>query len=150
MKKTLSLTIILVASILFVTAVSAQLSTSAAQSSKGKKADASALYQQQCAKCHSADGKGIESLKGADIPDFTDAKWQAAHTDKEITEAINNGKGIMPGFKDAISAEETSALVKHVRSFAAGAAKSKKKKLNPRRKNRVSLLLAAGSDQLIR
>jgi cbb3-type cytochrome c oxidase subunit III len=121
MKKSSSLLIIFAVAILLVAAV--RSASSAAQAGKGKKTDTAALYQQHCAKCHLEDGKGIASLEP---PDFTDAKWQAARTDKEFIEAINNGKGVMPGLKDVLSAQEVRALVKYVRAFAP-ATKSKKK-----------------------
>ena len=124
MKKSISLTLTLFASALF---LAAPWQESAASTTQGKgKSNVSALYQQHCSKCHGADGKGIESLRGSDIPNFEDAKWQAAHSDKAFTDALNNGKGIMPGYKDVLSASEVRALVKHVRSFAPSA-KSKKK-----------------------
>jgi mono/diheme cytochrome c family protein len=88
------------------------------------KIDAAATYQSQCAKCHGQDGKGIESLPG--IPNFTDAAWQAKHTDKELIDTISAGKGIMPPYKDKLSAAEISGQVKYIRTLA-GASKSKKK-----------------------
>jgi len=91
---------------------------------KGKTPDGKALFQAQCAKCHGDDGKGIASIP--DIPDLTAAKWQSSRTDKEITEVINNGIGIMPGFKEALSAAEIRALVKQVRSLGPAATKPKK------------------------
>jgi mono/diheme cytochrome c family protein len=95
---------------------------SAAQSSKGKRVDAGALYKQQCAKCHKEDGKGLESLAP---PDFTNPEWQASQTDQQIADGIKEGKGVMPGFKELLSAQEITALVKYVRSFGP---KSKAKK----------------------
>jgi mono/diheme cytochrome c family protein len=89
-----------------------------------QKNGAAATYQSQCAKCHGQDGKGIESLPG--IPNFADASWQAKHTDKELSEAISSGKGIMPPYKDTLSAADITGLVKHIRTFG-GAAKPKKK-----------------------
>ncbi|MEO6724813.1 MAG: cytochrome c [Blastocatellia bacterium] len=85
----------------------------------GKAVDAAALYKQHCQKCHAPDGKGIPSLEP---PDMTDVKWQAKNNDKQIIEVINEGKGIMPGFKDTLKPAQILALVKHVRSF--GMAKS--------------------------
>jgi len=123
MSKFLSLVIIFGAAIFFTTSVR-NTAHVAAQDSKGKK-DAPALYKQYCAKCHGADGKGIESLKSVDIPDFTDAKWQAARTDQKLIESITDGKNVMPGMKDTISAEEIAALAQHVRAFNPAAKKKK-------------------------
>jgi mono/diheme cytochrome c family protein len=91
---------------------------------RARKVDAAATYQSQCAKCHGQDGKGIESLPG--IPNFTDAAWQAKHTDKELSDGISAGKGIMPPYKDKLSATEITGLVKYIRTLG-GASKSKKK-----------------------
>jgi mono/diheme cytochrome c family protein len=86
--------------------------------------DVKTVYDQKCAKCHLADGKGLESLQP---PNFTDAKWQASRTNAQFTAAILNGKGTMPGFKGAITPADVKALVAMVRGFApkAGAAKKK-------------------------
>ncbi len=121
MSKFLSLVMIVGAAIFFSISVRDTAHVTA-QDTKGKK-DAPALYKQYCAKCHGADGKGLEALKSVDIPDFTDAKWQAAHTDQNLTESITNGKNVMPGMKDTISAEEIAALTKHVRAFNSAAKK---------------------------
>lgn len=87
-------------------------------------ADAKAIYDQKCSKCHGADGKGIPSLQP---PDFTDAKWQASRTNAQFTASLNNGKGTMPGFKGAIAPADMKALITMVRGFAPkpGAAKKK-------------------------
>jgi len=90
---------------------------------KGKGSDAATVYTAQCAKCHGADGKGIQSI--GDIPNFTDATWQASKTDKQLSDGIGNGAGIMPGFKESLSSSQINALVKHVRSFGPKAAKKK-------------------------
>ena len=73
------------------------------------------VYTAQCAKCHSENGKGIPSLQP---PDFTDAKWQASRTNKQIHAGIANGIGVMPGFKGALKPAQINALVTYVRAFA--------------------------------
>lgn len=80
--------------------------------------DAAALFNKNCSMCHRADGKGFPALK---TPDFTDAKWQAAHADGELAEAIKNGrKGTpMPAFGGKLSDEEIHSLVRYVRTFSA-------------------------------
>jgi len=114
-------------SVFFVSIVSV-LAAAAATGSIGavtvRTQKAADTYQSQCAKCHGHDGKGIESLPG--MPNFTDASWQAKHTDKELSDSISGGKGIMPPYKDKLSGGEITALVKYVRAFAGGA-KGKKK-----------------------
>lgn len=117
MKKTASILFVLGA-LCFAFTVSTSTAEVAAQG-KGKVVDGKTVYKAQCAKCHADDGKGIPSLP--DIPNFADAKWQASHTDKKITDVINAGAGIMPGFKEVLSAPDVRALVKHVRGFKAKA-----------------------------
>ena len=90
----------------------------------GKGVDAAPLWKQHCQKCHASDGKGIESLEP---PDMTTEKWQAANDDKAITKAINEGEGIMPGFKDTLKPAQVAALVKHIRSLGPAKAGSEKK-----------------------
>lgn len=80
--------------------------------------DAGAIYAEKCAKCHGADGKGVEKMKKNGIQDFTTAKWQKANTDAKIAAAINNGKGdFMPAWKGKLKPAEVTALVKHIRAM---------------------------------
>ncbi|MDX2030367.1 MAG: c-type cytochrome [Blastocatellia bacterium] len=111
MKKTLTFAIVMLALAFF---VSASVQETAAQGDKAKAGGAGELYTKHCAKCHGADGKGIKSLQP---PDLTDAKWQASHTDKQITAALNTGKGVMPGYKSTLTPAQIAGLVKHVRGF---------------------------------
>jgi mono/diheme cytochrome c family protein len=127
MKRTFSLVIVLVAVVGLIAigtngAASAQTGKSKApakgaakgKAGAGKGVDAAALYKQQCAKCHAADGKGIESLEP---PDMTTAEWHTKTTDQQIETSIKEGKGIMPGFSDTLSAAQITALVKFVRTL---------------------------------
>ncbi|MGH9802097.1 MAG: c-type cytochrome [Blastocatellia bacterium] len=80
--------------------------------------DGAKIYAEKCVKCHLADGKGAEKFRKKGIEDFSDAKWQKAHTDAKITAAINKGKGdLMPAWKGKLKPEEIKALVKHIRSL---------------------------------
>jgi cytochrome c6 len=88
-------------------------STSASTLAQGK-GPVAKVYSAQCAKCHSEDGKGIPSLQP---PDFTDAKWQASRTNKQLHNGIANGIGVMPGFKGALKPAQINALVAYVRAF---------------------------------
>jgi mono/diheme cytochrome c family protein len=78
--------------------------------------DGAALYKQKCQMCHGADGKGFAALK---TPDFTDPKWQASKSDKEIASVIKNGKQgtMMQAFGNQLKDDEIDALVKQIRSF---------------------------------
>lgn len=78
--------------------------------------DGAALFKQKCSMCHGADGKGFAALK---TPDFTDPKWQASKTDKEIASTIKNGKQgtMMQAFGSQLKDEDIDALVKQIRSL---------------------------------
>jgi cytochrome c oxidase cbb3-type subunit 3 len=75
-------------------------------------------FREKCTMCHGIDGKGYPAIK---TPDFTDAKWQAAHPDKELMNAIADGvKGTaMVSFKDKLSQQEMTAVLKYIRSLGA-------------------------------
>lgn len=80
-------------------------------------------YKSHCAKCHGADGKGQTTIgKKLKLADYTTAEAQAGFTDAEATEVITNGiiengKPKKNPFKEKLTAEEITELVKHVRSF---------------------------------
>jgi Cu(I)/Ag(I) efflux system periplasmic protein CusF len=68
------------------------------------------IYKMNCATCHGGlgegDKKGISLLKGHALN----------HTEAEYVEQVTNGEGKkMPAFKDKLSAEQITAVVKFVR-----------------------------------
>ena len=80
--------------------------------------DGAAIYSEKCAKCHGADGKGVDKFKKQGVKDLTTDAWQKANTDAKITAAINNGKGeFMPAWKGKIKPAEIKAVVKHIRGL---------------------------------
>lgn len=74
-------------------------------------AEGKGLYQANCAACHGDDGSRSK-------PNLADASWQAKASDAEMFAAIRDGKGVMPGFKDRLTEEQTAATVAYVRSLA--------------------------------
>jgi cbb3-type cytochrome c oxidase subunit III len=88
----------------------------------GKKSEAATTFMEKCSMCHGLDGKGYTAVK---TPNFTDPKWQAAHSDKELLDAIESGvKGTsMVAFKERLSHEQIEAVLKYVRSLGGKAKK---------------------------
>ena len=88
-------------------------------------APAAENWENSCAKCHGADGKGETKIgKKLKLNDYTDAAVQAKMTDAEMAKAITEGvteggKERMKSFKDALTKEEIDALVGYIRKFKA-------------------------------
>jgi mono/diheme cytochrome c family protein len=78
------------------------------------------LFRQHCANCHEAAGTGrsARSLQ-PEIPDFTDASWQARRSEAQFLASILDGKGQdMPAFRGKINEDQARTLAAHVRTFA--------------------------------
>jgi mono/diheme cytochrome c family protein len=85
---------------------------------KGKVAKIEGLFQQNCARCHGADGRGETNLgKVYNTPNLTDAEFQSRFSNKELTAIVTNGKSGMPAFRKNLSRAEIAALITHVRRF---------------------------------
>jgi mono/diheme cytochrome c family protein len=85
--------------------------------------DAKTTYDNSCAKCHGADGKGDTKIgQKLGVKDFTDAKVQADMKDDAATKAIKeglkdaDGKTQMKPF-DSLSDDDIKGLVAYVRAF---------------------------------
>lgn len=88
-----------------------------------KAADAKENYDNLCAKCHGAEGKGDTKMgQKLGCKDFTDAKVQADMKDDAATKAIKTGlkssddKTLMKPF-DTLSDDEVKALVAYIRGL---------------------------------
>jgi cytochrome c553 len=86
-------------------------------------ADAKALYEQDCAKCHGADGKGDTKMgKKLGAKDYTDAKVQAELKDDAALKAIKEGLKDKEGKTlmkpaEGMSDDDAKALVAYMRAF---------------------------------
>ena len=77
-----------------------------------------AVFRQNCARCHGADGRGETPLgKIYNAPNFADAEWQKRFNNKELNALIAHGKGGMPAFDKKLSKKQISSLVTYVRRF---------------------------------
>jgi len=86
-------------------------------------ADARANWDEHCAKCHGADGKGDTKMgKKLSIADLSDAKVQAGFTDEQAFDAMKkgltnkSGKTTMKAIEE-LSDEDMKALIPLVRSL---------------------------------
>jgi len=75
-----------------------------------------AIYLQNCARCHGADGRA-QTRKGREVDavDFTSEDWtpDAAHDARIVT----NGKKSMPAFGRKLSSAQINAVVQYIRRF---------------------------------
>jgi len=74
--------------------------------------DAKQQFQQKCAMCHGADGKGKPAMKTRD--------WSSADvqkmSDADLAAIITNGKSPMPAYK-TMTADQVKDMVAYVRTF---------------------------------
>jgi mono/diheme cytochrome c family protein len=76
----------------------------------------SGLYNRYCIRCHGVDGKGVWDIP--DVPDFTNARWQASRSDADLARLILEGRGaVMPYFRGTLTLEEAFAMARHLRTF---------------------------------
>jgi mono/diheme cytochrome c family protein len=86
-------------------------------------ADAKANWDNNCAQCHGAGGKGDTKMgKMLNAADLTDPKKQASFTDTQATAAIKdgvkqNGKTTMKAFGGKLTDDQIKALVAYVRTL---------------------------------
>lgn len=86
-------------------------------------ADGKALYEQHCAKCHGADGKGETKMgKKLGARDYSNARTWEGLTDAAATKAVKDGvkdkegKFVMKSI-EGISDAEAKAVVDHMKSL---------------------------------
>jgi len=77
----------------------------------GSHQSAKTTYENSCAMCHGADGKG--AMPGAG--DMTDPKGPLSRPDAVLVERTLSGVGNMPPFKGQLSREQVSAVIAYMR-----------------------------------
>ena len=104
-----------------------------AASNKKKPAAGRELFLLHCAKCHGKNGTGQVSRKSTpEIPDLTDASWQARHSDAQLVKSMLEGKGKeMPAFQEKIDKEKAQSLLAVIRAFSPKVQPNKKEKVVP-------------------
>ncbi|MBM3880761.1 MAG: cytochrome c [Verrucomicrobia bacterium] len=87
-------------------------------------ADAKAIWDKDCAKCHAKDGTGNTKMgKKLDVKDYTNAKVQAEMKDDAAFKAIKEGvkkKGtdtVLMKPTEGVTDEEIKALIAYIRKF---------------------------------
>jgi mono/diheme cytochrome c family protein len=87
-------------------------------------APAAENWENHCAKCHGADGKGQTKVgKKLNLKDYTDAAVQAKMKDEDIIKVTTDGvfdkdgKEKMKSFKGELSAAEIKDFVAYIRKF---------------------------------
>jgi mono/diheme cytochrome c family protein len=78
--------------------------------------DPAALYAQNCARCHGADGRGDPELKKTmPVRDFADPEFRARANNQEIERIIMAGRNQMPAFGEMLSGPKIQSLTGYVR-----------------------------------
>ncbi len=78
------------------------------------------VYEQKCASCHGADGKGNAKMEQAlkvKIPDLTAGPVKA---DADLLKIISEGKRPMPSFGKSLKKDELQGVVGFTKSLAKG------------------------------
>jgi mono/diheme cytochrome c family protein len=94
-----------------------------AATSVGYAATAADNWDNNCAKCHGADGSGSTKIgKKLKLKDYTDAQVQAGLKDEDMAKAIKEGvseggKEKMKAFKDDLADAEVNDLVAYIRKM---------------------------------
>jgi hypothetical protein len=82
------------------------------------------LYNRYCIRCHGVDGRGVWDIP--DVPDFTNARWQATRSDGQLARSILEGRGaVMPLFRGSMTLEESWGMARYLRTFVPGTEASK-------------------------
>jgi len=98
--------------------------SAAAQAGKG--GDGQKLYDQNCAKCHGADGSGNTTVgKAVGAKDLRSPEAKKL-TDTQISAQISQGKGNMPPFSGTLDSAKINSLIPIIRELSKNTSAGKK------------------------
>ncbi len=81
------------------------------------------LFNRYCIRCHGVDGRGVWDIPN--VPNFTNATWQACRSDSQLVRTILEGRGaVMPPFRGTLTLEEAWGMARYLRTFLPGTEKS--------------------------
>jgi mono/diheme cytochrome c family protein len=114
--------------LIFATSLTAQARQPSAPPKQAMPPGSSAeeTYRAACATCHAPDGRGApRTVVGFDapLPDFTDCGFATAEPDPDWFAVVHEGGPIrsldrhMPAFGDALTPDEISLAISHIRTF---------------------------------
>jgi mono/diheme cytochrome c family protein len=99
-------------------ALAAALVALAACAPERSGASAEQLWQEQCARCHGADGTGIRALRGLEPKlDLARSTMISKRDRRQIYQRIANGSVTMPGFAHKLPQGDIELLVEFVERF---------------------------------
>jgi mono/diheme cytochrome c family protein len=78
--------------------------------------DGKKIYDSKCASCHGIDGKISALGLALGSKDLRSAEAQKT-TDDQMKQLISEGKDKMPAYKNTLSADEMSAVIKYLRTL---------------------------------
>jgi mono/diheme cytochrome c family protein len=82
-------------------------------------ADGSEIYKQRCNRCHGPKGDGKGDIGKFMNPPPGDFKIGLKNlSDEQIEDAIKNGKGGSPAFKNTLSEDEIEAMIRYIKGLA--------------------------------
>lgn len=82
--------------------------------------DPAALYNQMCARCHGADGRGDPTIRQQmPVRDLTDPQFRQQVSIQEMERVIMTGRNQMPAFGKMLSMPKIQAVAGYVRRLGA-------------------------------
>jgi mono/diheme cytochrome c family protein len=76
------------------------------------------VYDQKCASCHGADGKGNAKMATALKVEIKPLSASAAKPDAEVRKVLEEGKKPMPGYGKTLSPAEMDAVLAYTKDLA--------------------------------